>query len=60
MVRKDDTRQVDSIARKLKLSREQRRLLHDEIHGRSLTYREILEEAEQILRDHPERWARQE
>jgi hypothetical protein len=60
MVRKDDTRQVDSIVRKLKLSREQRRRLHDEIHGRNLTYKEILEEAEQILRDHPERWDRQE
>jgi len=56
MVRKDDTRQVDSIVRKLKLSKEQRRYLHDEIHGRSLTYKEILAEAEQILRDHPERW----
>jgi ATP phosphoribosyltransferase regulatory subunit HisZ len=53
MVRKDDIRQVDSVVRKLKLSKEQRKLLHRAIGREELTYRELLELAKAILEDFP-------
>jgi len=53
MARKQDIRMIDRVVRAVGLSREQRRLLHDEIHGQRLTYREIKELAREIKRDYP-------
>ena len=53
MVRTDDIRQVDSVVRKLKLSKEQRKLLHRAIRREKLTYRQLLELAQAILEDYP-------
>jgi hypothetical protein len=53
MVRKDDIRLVDTVARKVGLSKEQRRLLHRAIAGQYLKYGEILEEAKMIKRAYP-------
>jgi hypothetical protein len=52
MVRKDDIRLVDTVARKVGLSKE-RRLLHRAIAGQYLKYGEILEEAKMIKRAYP-------
>ncbi|MBN1554197.1 MAG: hypothetical protein JXA11_05595 [Phycisphaerae bacterium] len=46
---------IDQVVREVGLSRGQRRLLHDEIHGRRLTYREIKTLAKDILREYPGR-----
>jgi len=53
MVRKRDIKEIDAIVRELGLSREQRQLLHDEIHGQGLTHQEIRRRAEGILQDYP-------
>lgn len=53
MSRKRDIKQIDAAVRKLRLSKEQRELLHRAIHGEKLTYRELLEEAKAILEDYP-------
>ncbi len=53
MTRKRDTRQIDSVVRRVGLSSEQRRLLHDEIAGRDLRYRQILDLARQIKKLYP-------
>ena len=53
MVRKRDTKQIDYIARKIGLSREQRRLLHAEITGRNLTHKEIVDKAREVKQLYP-------
>ena len=53
MTRKVDIKLVDSVVRKLRLSRDQRKLLHRAIHGQALSYREIMELAKEIERDYP-------
>jgi hypothetical protein len=53
MGRKKDIRQIDSIVRKAGLSKGQRRLLHEEITGRELSYQEILDIALDIKRLYP-------
>lgn len=53
MVRKRDIKMIDDVVRRLGLSRRQRRLLHRQITGRELTYREIVEEAKDVVRDFP-------
>ena len=58
MVRKRDTKQIDSIAGKVGLSREQRTRLHLEITKQDLTYQEILEKAWEIKAMYPSRWSR--
>jgi len=50
---KDDIKAIDSIAKKVGLSRAQREILHDRIHGQGYTYREILECAEEVKQDYP-------
>jgi hypothetical protein len=51
--RKDDIKQIDRIVREEALSRGQRRILHDEITGLSLTEDEIREIARLIKEEHP-------
>jgi hypothetical protein len=57
VVRKRDIRIVDQIVQQVGLSREQRRLLHDEMSrerlGRDHERHEILKLAQQILHDYP-------
>ena len=53
MVRKNDIKLIDTIVRIVGLTRGQRRLLHDEISGRDLNYRQILQEAKDIKRRFP-------
>ena len=53
MTSKRDIRQVNAVVRKLRLSKEQRRLLHEELRGQDLTHAEILERARDIRRDYP-------
>jgi hypothetical protein len=53
MAKKRDIKLVDDIVRKLRLSQEQRNLLHRAVNKQNLTYREILEEAKGILEDYP-------
>jgi hypothetical protein len=53
MARKRDIKLVDDIARRLKLSEDQREMLHNAIHDQNLTYRQILEVAKDILEDYP-------
>ena len=55
MPRKKDIKQIDAVVRRLRLSKEQRELLHRAIHGEKLTYRELLEEAKAIRKDYPNR-----
>ncbi|MFP4139276.1 MAG: hypothetical protein ACOCVI_00805 [Planctomycetota bacterium] len=55
MVRKRDIKMIDEVVHRLGLSRQQRRLLHRQITGRKLTYREIVEEARDVLRDFPKK-----
>jgi hypothetical protein len=55
MTRKRDIKQIDAVVRKLKLSKEQRQLLHQVIHGENLTFRELLEVAREIQEDYPSR-----
>jgi hypothetical protein len=55
---KRDIRQIDSIANKVRLSPEQRRMLHDELQeikrgGGDLSHREIEEVAREIKRNFP-------
>lgn len=52
---KDDIKAIDSIARKVGLTKGQRRLLHREIHGRNLTYKEIMEEAKETKIMYPKK-----
>lgn len=53
MPRKKDIKLVDSIVRKLRLSQDQRELLHEVITRQGLTYREILQIAKEIKREYP-------
>ena len=53
MVRKKDIKRMDAIVKKVGLSREQRRILHDDIQGLGLTPQEILEAARAIKREFP-------
>jgi hypothetical protein len=53
MARKPDLKQIDRIVKKLKLSKEQRRLLHEEIAGQNYSLREIQEIAKQIKKLYP-------
>jgi RHS repeat-associated protein len=53
MARKSDIKQVDKIVRKLNMSKEQRRLLHDEITRQDLTIDEIMEIAHDIMKHMP-------
>ncbi|MDD4889092.1 MAG: hypothetical protein PHU85_04115 [Phycisphaerae bacterium] len=53
MVRKNDIRLIDTVVRIAGLSREQRRLLHREISGQDLSYRQILEQARDIKKQYP-------
>ena len=39
-----ENKQIDSLCNKYKLTKEQRRILHESISGRNLSYREIEEE----------------
>ena len=48
MPRKDDIREIDRIVKEEGLSREQRRMLHDEISGQELSLDEIREIAREI------------
>ena len=52
MTRKPDTKQIDAIEARVGLSKEQRRILHAEIHGVGLGFAEILAEAERVKRDY--------
>jgi len=51
--RKSDIQEIDRIAKEFDLSREQRRILHDEITGRSLSIDEIREIAKEISEQMP-------
>jgi hypothetical protein len=53
MSRKDDIKQIDRIVKEEELSREQPRLLHDEISGQGLSLDEIREIAREIKRLYP-------
>jgi hypothetical protein len=53
MTRKRDIKLVDAITKKLRLSMAQRRLLHRDITGRRLSFREIEEIAREIKQDFP-------
>ena len=55
MTRKRDIKQIDAVVRKLKLSKEQRELLHQVIHGESLTFRQLMEVAKGIQEDYPKK-----
>lgn len=48
MARKPDLKQIDRIVKELKLTKGQRRMLHDEIAGQDLSLDEIKEIARQI------------
>jgi len=50
---KKDIKEIDRIVREEGLSREQRRLLHEEITGRDLTLDEIREIAREIKELYP-------
>ncbi len=52
-MRKADIREIDRIVSEEGLSREQRRLLHDEITGRELSVDEIREVAKEIKKLYP-------
>jgi RHS repeat-associated protein len=51
--RKPDIKAIDRVAKELKLSRGQRRMLHDEISGQGLSMREIKDIALDIARNNP-------
>ncbi len=53
MGRKAGIKQIDRIVDELKLTKDQRRLLHDEITGQDLSLDEILEIAEDVRRQFP-------
>jgi hypothetical protein len=53
MVRKRDIKLIDDVVRTLKLSKEQRNLLHQAIHGQEFSRKDILEIAREIKRDYP-------
>lgn len=53
MPRKPDIREIDRIVKEEGLSREQRRLLHDEITGQDLSLDEIREIAREIKKFYP-------
>jgi RHS repeat-associated protein len=53
MARKSDIKLIDRIVKKLKLSKTQIRMLHDEITGQNLTPKEIEEIADYIRRNFP-------
>lgn len=54
-MRKEDIRQIDRIVREEGLSREQRRMLHDEISGQNLSLDEIRAIAREIKELYPNR-----
>jgi hypothetical protein len=53
MPRKRDTKLIDAVATKVGLSRDQREILHLEITGRGLSYKEIVAEAEDVKKYNP-------
>lgn len=53
MPRKDDIREIDRIVKEEGLSRAQRRMLHDEISGETLSLDEIREIAREIKELYP-------
>jgi hypothetical protein len=53
MPRKSDIKQIDRICKKLRLTRGQRRLLHDEIAGQNYGLDEIRQMAREIKKLHP-------
>lgn len=53
MSRKRDIKLVDEVARRLKLSKEQRRLLHLVVTGQGFGFREIEEIGRDIKQDYP-------
>ena len=52
-MRKEDIRRIDRIVKEEGLSKEQRRLLHDEISGQHLSLEEIRGIAREIKRLYP-------
>ncbi len=52
-MRKDDIKEIDRIVSEEGLSREQRRLLHEEISGQELSLEEIREIAKEIKELYP-------
>ena len=55
MPRKPDTKAIDRIVKEVKLSKGQRRLLHEEISGQRLSLDEVREAAKQIKRLYPKK-----
>lgn len=53
MSRKEDVKQIDRIVKEEGMSREQRRLLHEEISGQRLSLDEIRAIAREIRRLYP-------
>jgi len=53
MGRKKDIKQIDAIVREVGLTKGQRRILHEAISGRQLSYQEILEEAREVKELYP-------
>jgi hypothetical protein len=53
MARKPDLKQIDRIVRELKLSKGQRRILHDDLAGKNYTIDEIREIAKAIKELYP-------
>ena len=49
----DDIKAIDSIVKKVGLTEGQRDILHDEIHDKHLSYREILEIARDVKQEYP-------
>lgn len=54
-MRKTDIKEIDRIVREEGLSREQRRLLHEEISGRQLSLEEIRAIAREIKQLYPKK-----
>lgn len=53
MPRKQDIKQIDRIVKELRLTKAQRRMLHEEIAGQKLSIDEIKEIARQIREMYP-------
>lgn len=55
MTRKQDIKLIDRIVKEEKLTKGQRRLLHEEITGQNLTEQEIREAAREIKKLYPKK-----
>ena len=55
MPRKPDIKAIDKIVKEVKLSKEQRRLLHEEISGQPLSLDEVRQAAKEIKRLYPKK-----